>query len=126
MKTATSYASTSTTSSPEEGKKLPKPGEALAKRAVIETILPKHDAATAERNFNAILATCSINDAIEYYGLFKDAGRETAADPDSSRSKSPAFSPRPPKATRTCSRFKKTCRRRRQDNEQDPRRKEAR
>ena len=54
-----------------EGKKPPKPGEAIAKKAVIEAILAKHDAATGGRRFNAILATASINDAIEYHALFK-------------------------------------------------------
>ncbi len=53
-----------------EGKKPPKPGEALAKKAVIDAILAKHDTATAGRRFNAILATASINDAIEYHALF--------------------------------------------------------
>ena len=48
----------------------PKPGEALAKKAVIDAILAKHDTATAGRRFNAILATASINDAIEYHALF--------------------------------------------------------
>ena len=67
----------------EEGKKAPKPGEAIAKRAVIEAILAKHDAATAGRRFNAILATASINDAIEYHSLFKTMQAEKqAADPD--------------------------------------------
>jgi len=47
-----------------------KPGETLAKRAVVDAILAKHDAATGGRKFNAILATASINDAIEYYALF--------------------------------------------------------
>lgn len=54
-----------------EGKNPPKPGEAIAKKAVIEAILAKHDAATGGRRFNAILATASINDAIEYHALFK-------------------------------------------------------
>lgn len=54
-----------------EGKKLPKPGVPLAKKAVIDAILAKHDAATGGRRFNAILATASINDAIEYHALFK-------------------------------------------------------
>jgi type I restriction enzyme R subunit len=54
-----------------EGKNKPKPGEALAKKAIIEAILEKHDAATAGRRFNAILATASINDAIAYHDLFK-------------------------------------------------------
>ncbi len=66
-----------------EGKNPPKPGEALAKKAVIEAILSKHDAATAGRRFNALLATASINDAIEYYALFKTIQAEKqAADPD--------------------------------------------
>lgn len=66
-----------------EGKNPPKPGEAIAKRAVIEAILAKHDAATGGRRFNAILATASINDAIEYYGLFKAMQAEKqAVDPE--------------------------------------------
>ncbi len=55
-----------------EGKNKPKPGEALAKKAIVEAILEKHDAATGGRRFNAILATSSINDAIEYHRLFKE------------------------------------------------------
>jgi type I restriction enzyme, R subunit len=54
-----------------EGKNQAKPGEALAKQAIVEAILAKHDAATNRRKFNAILATASINDAIEYHALFK-------------------------------------------------------
>ena len=66
-----------------EGKNQPKPGEALAKRAIVEAILAKHDAATAGRKFNAVLATASINDAIEYHALFKTMQAEKqAADPD--------------------------------------------
>ena len=66
-----------------DGKTPPKPGEALTKRAVIEAILDKHDAATGHRRFNALLATASINDAIEYYQLFKTLQAEKqAADPD--------------------------------------------
>jgi type I restriction enzyme R subunit len=54
-----------------EGKSTPKPGEPLAKKAIVEAILAKHDAATDDRKFNAILATASINEAIEYHKLFK-------------------------------------------------------
>lgn len=54
-----------------EGANAPKAGEPLAKKAVIEAILEKHDSATNQRKFNAILATASINDAIEYFRLFK-------------------------------------------------------
>ena len=69
-----------------EGKNPPKPGEALAKKAVIEAILSKHDTATAGRRFNAVLATASINDAIEYHKLFADL-QKTKQEAD------PAFEP---------------------------------
>jgi type I restriction enzyme R subunit len=65
------------------GNALPKPGEALAKRAVIEAILQKHDTATGGRRFNALLATSSINDAIEYHALFATLQAEKQqTDPD--------------------------------------------
>ncbi|MDD4821661.1 MAG: type I restriction endonuclease subunit R [Bacteroidales bacterium] len=48
-----------------------KPGEPIAQQAVVEAILDKHNAATNSGRFNAILATASINNAIEYYQLFK-------------------------------------------------------
>ena len=51
----------------------PKPGEAIAQQAVVDAILDKHDTATNNRKFNAVLATSSINNAIEYYRLFKIA-----------------------------------------------------
>lgn len=41
------------------------------KKAVVNAILKKHDAATHSKRFNALLATASINDAIEYYELLK-------------------------------------------------------
>lgn len=69
-----------------EGKHIPKPGEPLAKKAIVEAILAKHDAATAGRKFNAILATSSINDAIEYYRLFNEIQ-------DKRRSKDSTFQP---------------------------------
>lgn len=65
-----------------EGKNPPKPGEPLAKKAIVEAILAKHDAATGGRRFNALLATASINDAIEYHALFKSIqAAKQAADP---------------------------------------------
>ncbi|TDE55385.1 type I restriction endonuclease subunit R [Flavobacterium sp. GT3P67] len=54
-----------------KGEVNPKPGEAIAQQAVVDAILEKHDAATNHRKFNAVLATASINNAIEYYRLFK-------------------------------------------------------
>ena len=55
-----------------KGNQNPKPGEAIAQQAVVEAILEKHDTATNSRKFNAVLATTSINTAIEYYQLFKE------------------------------------------------------
>ncbi len=59
------------------------PGGTVLKKAVVEAILDKHDAATGGRRFNAILATASINDAIEYFAMFDAVqnGRKLA-DPD--------------------------------------------
>ena len=53
---------------------------------IVEAILDKHTAATASRKFNALLATASINDAIEYFSLFTSlqAARQKA---------DPAFQP---------------------------------
>ena len=66
-----------------DGENPPRPGETLAKRAVIDAILAKHDAATGGRRFNALFATASINDAIEYHELFKQIQTERkASDPD--------------------------------------------
>jgi type I restriction enzyme, R subunit len=66
-----------------DGKNPPKQGETLAKRAIVDAILAKHAAATGSRKFNAILATASINDAIEYHSLFEKAQAEKQqADPD--------------------------------------------
>ncbi|PII15564.1 DEAD/DEAH box helicase [Stenotrophomonas indicatrix] len=62
-----------------DGKKSPKSAEPLAKRAIVEAILAKHDAATNGRKFNAVLATASINDAIEYHSLFKIVQAEKLA-----------------------------------------------
>ena len=65
-----------------DGKRALEAGETLAKRAVVDAILAKHDAATGGRRFNALLATASINDAIEYYKLFEVAQTEKQlADP---------------------------------------------
>ncbi|AFY60247.1 type I restriction endonuclease subunit R [Synechococcus sp. PCC 6312] len=69
-----------------EGSHIPKAGEALAKKAIVEAILAKHDAATAGRKFNAILATASINDAIEYHELFQTIQAEK-------QTTDPTFSP---------------------------------
>ncbi len=50
---------------------VPKAGEPVAKAAIVNAILNKHSAATGGRRFNALLATASINDAIDYYNVFE-------------------------------------------------------
>ena len=59
-----------------EGEGKPKAGDSLAQEAIVRAILGKHDAATAERKFNALLASASINHAIEYHRLFKELQAE--------------------------------------------------
>src|SRR5690606_15897918 len=57
----------------------PKPGEAVAQQAVAETIIKKHNTATNQGKFNAVLATASINNAIAYYQLFKQLQKQKQA-----------------------------------------------
>lgn len=54
-------------------------GSDLHKLAVVNAIINKHDKATHYRRFNSVLATASINDAIQYYELFKDLQAEEIA-----------------------------------------------
>lgn len=63
-----------------KGNKNQKPGEAISRQAVVEAILNKHNAATNSRKFNAVLATASINNAIEYYQLFKEVQKKKKAE----------------------------------------------
>jgi type I restriction enzyme, R subunit len=66
-----------------EGKNPPRPGEPIAKTRRHRSHPPNTTPPPAARRFNAILATASINDAIEYHALFKTLQAEKqAADPD--------------------------------------------
>jgi len=49
----------------------------LSKPSIVKAILKNHDTTTANRKFNAIFATSSINDAIEYYNLFQEYNIES-------------------------------------------------
>ena len=86
----------------KKGKK-PKPqvqkNKPPAPKAVVNEIVNKHDTATNQRRFNAVLATASINHAIEYYDLFKQAQAQKKAEDESYQPLNIAcvFSP-PPKA----------------------------
>ncbi|MDG1276004.1 MAG: type I restriction endonuclease subunit R [Algoriphagus sp.] len=63
-----------------KGSQQSKPGEAIAQQAVVEAILNKHNAATNSRRFNAVMATASINNAIEFYRLFKKIQQQKQAE----------------------------------------------
>ncbi|MCE2921866.1 MAG: type I restriction endonuclease subunit R [Roseomonas sp.] len=110
----------------DAGKQAPKPGEAIAKKAVIEAILAKHDAATGGRRFNAILATASINDAIEYHGLFKAMQAEKQATDPEFRPLNIAcvFSP-PAEGDKDVIQIQEDLPQEKADNEQDPEGKKA-
>lgn len=109
-----------------EGKKPPKPGEPLAKRAIVEAILAKHAAATNRRKFNAVLATASINDAIEYHALFKAVQVEKqAADPDfQPLNIACVFSP-PAEGNKDVQQIQEDLPQEKADNEQNPDQKKA-
>ena len=53
-------------------------GGTIKKAAIVKAILIKHRAATNEGRFNALFATGSINDAIEYYSIFKNMQAQLA------------------------------------------------
>ena len=98
-----------------------KPGQTLTKQAVAQAMLDKHDAATGGRRFNALLATASINDAIEYYEVFKKLQAERPPPtPSSCLSRSPPSSRRPRRATRTFGRSRRTFPRRRRTTSTTP------
>lgn len=52
----------------------------VTKQAIVDSILSKHDAATDYRRFNAVFATASINDAVEYQRLFKETQEKRQAE----------------------------------------------
>lgn len=54
--------------------------ERIRKQAIVESIIKKHRAVTAECRFNALFATGSINDAIEYYHLFQKTQEKLYSD----------------------------------------------
>jgi len=109
-----------------KGKNPPKPGEAVAKAKVIDTILAKHDAATNGRKFNALLATSSINDAIEYFDLFtRIQQRKTVQDPEyRPLNIACVFSP-PADGNRDVQQIQEDLPQEKADNQQDPEGKKA-
>ena len=104
-----------------DGETTPKPGDTLARQAVAEAILSKHDTATHARRFNALLATSSINDAIEYHRLFKDLQARRKAEDETYRPLNVAcvFSP-PAEGNQDVKQIQEDLPQERADNEQEP------
>ncbi|MDE2822364.1 MAG: DEAD/DEAH box helicase family protein, partial [Chloroflexota bacterium] len=96
-------------------------GETLAKQAVAQAILAKHDAATGDRRFNALLATASINDAIEYYKVFKElqAQRQSDADEFVPLKVAAVFSP-PAEGNKDIRQIQEDLPQEQEDNQHDP------
>ena len=101
-----------------------RPGDTLAKKAVVEAILEKHDAATGGRRFNALLATGSINDAIEYYNLFKELQAQKQAGDEDFRPLNVAcvFSP-PAEGNKDVAQLQEELPQEKADNQKEPNRK---
>ena len=98
-----------------------KGGQPLTKRAIAQAILDKHDAATGDRRFNALLATASIDDAIEYHDVFRTLQAERqAADPEFVPLKIAAvFSP-PAEGNRDVQQIQEDLPQEKEDNRHDP------
>jgi type I restriction enzyme, R subunit len=98
-----------------------KPGQTLTKQAVAQAILDKHDAATGGRRFNALLATASINDAVEYCEVFQELQAERqAANPEFVPLKIAAvFSP-PAEGNKDVQQIQEDLPQEREDNRHDP------
>ena len=110
-----------------EGTELPKPKEPIAKKAVVEAILSKHHAATNGRKFNALLATASINDAMEYYEIFQKVQAEKSGEDENFQPLNIAcvFSP-PAEGNKDVQQIQEELPQEKADNEQEPdRKKEA-
>ena len=67
-------------------KKKPKKNPPPPPEKVINNILEKHDNATNQRRFNAVLATASINNAIEYFELFQNLQAQKQAEDENYKS----------------------------------------
>lgn len=96
-------------------------GGKVKKQAVVDAILNKHRAATNDMRFNALLATGSINEAIEYYNLFKiEQNRRAGEDENYVRlNVACVFSP-PADGDKDIKQMQEDLQKERQDNEQDP------
>ena len=89
--------------------------------AVVKAILDKHDSATNQRRYNAVLATTSINQAIEYFGLFKSLQAQKKIEDENFESLNIAcvFSP-PAEGNKDVQQLQEDLATEKEDNKKDP------
>ena len=112
---------------PEDVKKAAKVSDMVSKKAIAEAILSKHDTATNGRRYNAIFATASINDAIEYFDLFKSLQEKRKKNEGESFKPlniSCVFSP-PAEGNKDVKQLQEDLQQEKADNEQEPDKKKA-
>ncbi|MCY4307931.1 MAG: type I restriction endonuclease subunit R [Rhodobacteraceae bacterium] len=91
------------------------------KRKVVEEILENHNALTGKRHFNALFATSSINDAIDYYQIFNEAQADRRnEDADFKPLKIAAIFSPPAEGNKDIKQFQESLDQEREDNRRDP------
>lgn len=103
------------------GQTKPKKKELPPPEAVVKAILDKHDSATNQRRFNALLATASINQAIEYFELFKSLQVQKKVEDENFESLNIAcvFSP-PAEGNKDVQQLQEDLATEKEDNKKDP------
>ena len=110
----------------KEGDKKPQKGQIQLPEAVVGAILEKHDSATTKRRFNALFATASINDAIDYYERFKSIQEKKQAEDETFEPLNIAcvFSP-PAEGNKDVQQLQEDLQQEKADNEHEPEAKKA-
>lgn len=111
----------------EDDAKAAKISEVERKKKVVDSILSKHNAATNGNRYNALFATASINDAIEYFELFKSVQVERKNNEDDNSNTlniACVFSP-PAEGNKDVKQLQEDLQQEKSDNEQEPEKKKA-
>lgn len=103
-----------------------RPDQTFTKQAVVKAILDKHDATSRDRLFNALLATASINDAIEYFEVFKKLQAERqSVDPEFQPLKIAAIFSPPAEGNRDIQQIQEDLPQEQKDNQYEPEKKKT-